>query len=117
MSRRLLNLLAALSLLVSTAGCSVSRGTAFVVQRLRLDRDRPASTKWDLRLLRVDPDGTVVYRDGEQTRSVAPLEKGARMPLVVESDFEGQSALFIKFGCRSHTVYRLGPFVHSVLGQ
>ena len=105
-------LLTALTLLLSTVGCSVSRGNALVGQRLRLDPDRPASKEWNLRLLRVDPDGTVVYRDCEETLSVAPGNRQTRGPLVVASNVEGQSAVFMSVSCRKFTDYRLGTFVH-----
>src|SRR5688572_12066554 len=99
-----------------SAGCHVSGpGYGLGERQFRLAADK--RTHRDVRgiqFVRVEPDGTVVYRQGPDCLAAAPggpLLKGTR---IVRSDSSSQSAVFSTLWTWEFTTYHLGPFTQTV---
>ena len=97
--------------LLLAGGCRTEVANCLGVRLFHVSEQRPVAKELGVKLLRVEPDGTVLFQDGTGTQSSKPLERRDGPVAVVESDPAAQTATLAIFGCRRVREQYFGPFL------
>ena len=94
-------------------GCRTESVQALAERQFRLDPKRPTNAEFDMRLVRVEADGTVVFERAGETLTSKPSNALVMEMRAVKSDPKTQSATMGIFGSWNLQERYFGPFLLS----
>ena len=94
---------------ILASGCRTEDSFALAYRRFRLSPAHPADKDLDVKLLRVEGDGTVLFQRGSETGHAKPGQPEGN-PVAEWSDPASQTAGMGIFGCWRRREQYLGPW-------